>query len=66
MGAYRERVRAKRAALDELERQLSVLDAQRATGHRIADRGIPQELIHAAQGEARACHPKRADRLLGT
>ena len=59
VAAHLERVRAKRAALDDLERKLAVLDAQCASGHRIADCGILQELIHAAQGEACACHPRR-------
>lgn len=59
VAAHLERVRAKRAALDDLERKLAVLDAQCASGHRIADCGILQELIHAAQGEACACHPGR-------
>ena len=51
-----ERVRAKRAALQTLERQLTALDAQCASGHRVADCGILEELIHAAHGEACACH----------
>lgn len=59
VAAHLERVRAKRAALDDLERKLAILDAQCASGHRIADCGILQELIHAAQGEACACHPGR-------
>jgi DNA-binding transcriptional MerR regulator len=59
VGAHLERVRAKRAALDDLERKLTILDAHCASGHRIADCGILQELIHAAQGEACACHPGR-------
>lgn len=52
-----ERVRAKRAALDLLERQLAELNAQCESGHRVADCGILEELIHAARGEACACHP---------
>jgi Cd(II)/Pb(II)-responsive transcriptional regulator len=52
-----ERVRAKRMALETLEKQLAGLSAQCAAGHRIADCGILAELIHAAQGEACACHP---------
>jgi Cd(II)/Pb(II)-responsive transcriptional regulator len=52
-----ERVRAKRAALEALEKQLTSLDAQCASGHRVADCGILEELIHAAHGEACACHP---------
>lgn len=59
VAAHLKRVRAKRAALDDLEQKLAVLDAQCASGHRIADCGILQELIHAAQGEACACHPGR-------
>jgi len=51
------RIRAKRKALEELERQLSALDAQCASGHRVADCGILEELIHAGHGEACACHP---------
>lgn len=54
--AHLERVRAKRAALETLERQLAALDAQCTSGHRVADCGILEELIHAAQGEACACH----------
>jgi Cd(II)/Pb(II)-responsive transcriptional regulator len=45
-----ERVRAKRAALEALEAQLSSLSAQCASGQRVADCGILGELIHAAQG----------------
>jgi len=52
-----ERVRAKRRALEALEKQLAALDAQCVSGHRVADCGILEELIHAAQGEACACHP---------
>jgi Cd(II)/Pb(II)-responsive transcriptional regulator len=55
--AHLERVRAKRAALESLEQQLASLDAQCASGHRVADCGILEELIHAAHGEACACHP---------
>ena len=55
--AHLGRVRTKRAALDQLEKQLATLDAQCASGHRIADCGILEELIHAAHGEACACHP---------
>ncbi len=53
-----ERVRAKRAALQALETQLGALRAQCDAGHRVADCGILEELIHAAQGEACACHPE--------
>jgi len=55
--AHLGRVRAKRAALDALEKQLAALDAQCTSGHRVADCGILEELIHAAHGEACACHP---------
>ena len=55
--AHLGRVRAKRAALDALEKQLATLDSQCASGHRVADCGILEELIHAAHGEACACHP---------
>jgi Cd(II)/Pb(II)-responsive transcriptional regulator len=44
-----QRVRAKRAALQNLEAQLEALSAQCAAGHRVADCGILEELIHAAQ-----------------
>ena len=54
--AHLERVRTKRAALQTLEAQLTTLTAQCASGHRIADCGILEELIHAAHGEACACH----------
>ena len=53
-----ERVRAKRVALEALEAQLVTLSAQCASGHRVADCGILSELIHAAHGEACACHPR--------
>jgi Cd(II)/Pb(II)-responsive transcriptional regulator len=55
--AHLERVRAKRAALNALENQLAALDSQCTNGHRVADCGILEELIHAAHGEACACHP---------
>lgn len=55
--AHLDRVRAKRAALEALESQLASLSAQCASGHRVADCGILEELIHAAHGEACACHP---------
>jgi len=51
-----ERIRAKRTALELLERQLTGLNAQCQAGHRVADCGILEELIHAARGEACACH----------
>ena len=57
--AHLERVRAKRLALENLEAQLATLSAQCASGHRVADCGILGELIHAAHGEACACHPGR-------
>jgi Cd(II)/Pb(II)-responsive transcriptional regulator len=56
--AHLGRVRAKRVALEELEKQLATLSAQCASGHRVADCGILQELILAAHGEACACHAK--------
>ena len=52
-----ERVQAKRKALQALEGQLEALSAQCESGHRVADCGILEELIHAAHGEACACHP---------
>lgn len=53
-----ERVRTKLAALSALEKQLASLSAQCASGHRVADCGILAELIHAAHGEACACHSR--------
>ena len=50
------RVRVKRQALETLEQQLAALRAQCEAGHRVADCGILVELIHAAHGEACACH----------
>lgn len=47
--SHLDRVRAKRAALQNLETQLEALSAQCAAGHRVADCGILEELIHAAQ-----------------
>ena len=58
--AHLQRVRAKRIALEGLERQLATLSGQCASGHRVADCGILQELMHAAHGEACACHPGAA------
>lgn len=55
--AHLGRIRAKRAALELLEKQLSSLNSQCESGHRVADCGILEELIHAARGEACACHP---------
>ena len=60
-----ERVRAKRAALQLLEIQLAELNAQCDAGHRVADCGILEELIHAARGEACACHPEANPRSAG-
>jgi len=54
--SHLERVRAKRDALEVLEKQLAALRAHCESGHRVADCGILEELIHAAQGEACACH----------
>ena len=39
------------------KRSSQALSAQCASGHRVADCGILEELIHAAHGEACACHP---------
>lgn len=50
------RVRAKREALQTLEQRLSALSAQCDAGHRIADCGVLEELIHAGRGETCACH----------
>jgi DNA-binding transcriptional MerR regulator len=58
--AHLRRVGAKRLALEKLESQLAMLSEQCAAGHRVADCGILAELIHAAQGEACACHPEPA------
>lgn len=55
--AHLARVRAKRQSLQELESKLAALNAQCESGHRVADCGILEELIHAAHGEACACHP---------
>jgi len=55
--AHLGRVQAKRRSLEQLERQLAALNAQCESGHRVADCGILEELIHAAHGEACACHP---------
>jgi Cd(II)/Pb(II)-responsive transcriptional regulator len=54
--AHLERIHAKRMALEALEVQLGALRAQCTAGRRIADCGILEELIHAAHGEACACH----------
>jgi Cd(II)/Pb(II)-responsive transcriptional regulator len=58
--AHLARVQAKRKSLEELEKQLAALNAQCASGHRVADCGILEELIHAAHGEACACHPAQS------
>jgi Cd(II)/Pb(II)-responsive transcriptional regulator len=55
--AHLGRVQAKRKSLEDLEKQLTALNAQCESGHRVADCGILEELIHAAHGEACACHP---------
>ena len=55
--AHLARVQAKRKSLQELESKLAALNAQCESGHRVADCGILEELIHAAHGEACACHP---------
>lgn len=55
--AHLARVRAKLTALRELETQIARLDSQCNAGHRVADCGVLQELIHAARGEACTCHP---------
>jgi Cd(II)/Pb(II)-responsive transcriptional regulator len=59
--SHLERVRAKRDALEGLEKQLAALRRHCESGHRVADCGILEELIHAAQGEACACHPGRIE-----
>jgi len=51
-----QRVRAQRAALNRLERQLGQLLARCRQGHQVADCGILRELMHAASGEPCACH----------
>jgi DNA-binding transcriptional MerR regulator len=55
--AHLERVRAKRQALEAVEARLASLSQQCGAGHRIADCGVLEELIHAGRGEACACHP---------
>lgn len=47
--AHLERVRAKRVALQALEAQLAALAEQCASGHRVADCGILDELIHVSR-----------------
>lgn len=59
--AHLERIRAKRAALEALEAQLSALRAQCSSGHRIADCGILEGLVHAGHGEACACRSAREE-----
>lgn len=58
-----EQVRRKRRELEALERQLVGLRAQCCERHRVADCGIVDELLHAARGEACACHPVKVDRV---
>lgn len=58
VASHLSRVKAKRAALEALEAQLEKLSSQCVSGHRVADCGILGELIHAAHGEACACHPE--------
>src|SRR4026209_721323 len=55
--AHLARVQAKRKSLEDRERKLAARTAQCESGHRVADCGILEELIHAAHGEACACHP---------
>ncbi len=57
--AHLDRVRANRSALQALEQKLETLRSQCESGHRVADCGILEELISAAQGEACACHPSK-------
>ena len=52
-----ERVRARIASLEALERQLVSLRASCAAPKAAAQCGILAELVHAAHGEACACHP---------
>lgn len=54
--AHLERVRNKRRALEAVESSLARLSRQCDAGHRIADCGVLEELIHAGRGEACACH----------
>lgn len=54
--SHLQRVRAKRRALETLEKQLATLSTQCASGQRVAGCGILEELRHAAHGEACACH----------
>lgn len=56
--AHLEHVRQKRGELEALERQLVGLRAQCCERHRVADCGIVDELLHAARGEACACHAR--------
>ena len=58
--AHLEQIHAKRLALEALEAQLGALRAQCSSGRRIANCGILEELIHAAHGEACACHRSHA------
>lgn len=47
-----DRVRQKRQALQAIEDGLTALSAQCAAGRRVADCGILEELVHAAQAQA--------------
>lgn len=51
-----ERVRARLVSLQALERQLAALRARCKTPRSTAKCGILKELVHAAHGEACACH----------
>ena len=51
------RVRARLASLKALEKQLESLRASCAVPRSAAQCGILAELVHAAHGEACACHP---------
>ena len=51
-----ERVRARLVSLQALERQLAALRARCKTTRSTAKCGILKELVHAAHGEACACH----------
>lgn len=55
--AQLQRVRARLASLQALERQLLQLRGRCDSDHAAHPCGILQELVAAAQGEACACHP---------
>lgn len=59
--AHLDRVRAKRSALQALEQKLEALRSQCGSGHRVADCGILEELINAAQGETGLAAARSAD-----